>query len=100
MKTRASLVSLGLLAASFGPALADNVSATVERWDASTRTLTLDDKSQFADIPKEVSVPDMKHGDLVTIDYYADEDGIQAINAITANRDIAKRVLPQTQKGG
>jgi hypothetical protein len=100
MKTRAFLVSLGLLAVSFGPALADNVSATVDGWDATTRTLTLDDKSQFADIPKEVAVPDLKAGDRVTVDYYADEDGIQAINAITVNRDIAKRLLPQTQKGG
>jgi hypothetical protein len=100
MKTRAFLVSLGLLAVSFGPALADNVSATVESWNATSRTLTLDDKSQFADIPKEVSVPDMKRGDLVTVDYYGDEDGIQAINSIAVNRDIAKRLLPQTQKGG
>jgi hypothetical protein len=100
MKTRAFLVSLGLLAASLGPALADNVSATVDNWNATTRTLTLDDKSQFADIPKEVAVPDLKAGDRVTVDYYADEDGIQAINAITVNRDIAKRLLPQTQKGG
>ena len=86
MKTRAFLVSLGLLAASFGPALADKVSATVEGWDATSRTLTLNDKSQFAAIPKDVAVPELKVGDMVTVDYYADEDGIQAINAITGQK--------------
>jgi hypothetical protein len=93
-------VSLGLLAASFSPALANSITATVDSWDASHRILTLDRRSQFADIPKEVAVPDLTAGDRMTVDYYADEDGIQAINAITVNRDIAKRLSPPTQKGG
>ncbi len=100
MKTRAFLVGLGLLTASVAPAFADNVTATVNGWDAISRTITLNDMSQFAEIPKEVAVPNLKAGDLVTVDYYADEDGVQAIYAITVNRDTAKRLLPQTQKGG
>lgn len=100
MKTRALLVSVGLLAVSFGPAVADNVTAAVDSWDPASRTLTLEDKSQFMNIAKEVAVPELKTGDVVTIDYYADEDGIQAINAITMSRDIAKRLPPPTQKRG
>jgi len=101
MKTRALLVSVGLLAASFGPAIADNVTAAVDNWDAASRTLTLEDKSQFSNIAKEVAVPDLKAGDQVTVDYYADEDGIQAINSITVNSEVAKRQLPPpAQKRG
>lgn len=100
MTTRALLIGAGLLAASFGPALADNVTGTVNGWDAASRTLTLNDMSQFMNIAKEVAVPDVRAGDLVTVDFYADEDGIQAINAITVNRDIAKRLPPPTSKRG
>ncbi len=100
MKTRALLVSVGLLAASFGPAFADNVTATVDGWDVASRTLTLEDKSQFMSIPQEVAVPDLRAGDQVTVDYYGDEDGYQAIYSITTNRGIAKQVTPPTQKRG
>lgn len=36
----------------------------------------------------------------MTVDYYADEDGIQVINAITAQTDIAKRLVPPNGKRG
>lgn len=91
MKTRALLVGAGLLAASLGPALADNVTSDVDNWDSASRTLTLKDKSQFVGIAKAVAVPDLRAGDQVTVDYDATEDGVQAINSITATRDVAKR---------
>jgi hypothetical protein len=100
MKTRAFFVGCCLLLASLGPALADSVTATITAWDATGRTITLEDQSQFAAIPKEVAVPDLKAGDQVTVDYYADEDGVQAINSITLTKDVAKRLLPPTEKRG
>ena len=100
MKTRALLVGVGLLAASFGPALADNVTAAVDNWNAASRTLTLEDKSQFSNIAKEVAVPEVRAGDQVTVNYYGDEDGVQEIYSITVNRGIAKQVTPLTQKRG
>jgi hypothetical protein len=102
MKTRALLLGCGLLAASFGPAFADNLTATVTNWDTVSRTMTLEDMSQFAEIPKEVAVPgDLKAGDRVTIDFEATEDGVQAINSITIlERAISRRLPPQTEKKG
>ena len=100
MTTRALLIATGLLVASLNPALADQVTATVTDWNATTRTITLDDRSQFADIANEVAVPALKAGDEVTIQYQADEDGIQAINSVTVNTDVAKRVVPLPQKRG
>ncbi len=100
MTTRALLIAGGLLVASFSPALADQVTATVIDWNAATRTITLDDQSQFANIAKTVTVPDLKAGDEVTIKYQADEDGIQAINSITVDPEMAKRVAPSSQKRG
>lgn len=95
MKTHALLLGLGLLAASVAPALADSVTAAVNTWDAANRTLTLADKSQFMNIASEVAVPDLRAGDQVTIDYNATEDGVQAINSITAHTDVARRQTPQ-----
>lgn len=100
MTIRALLVGTGLLVATFSPALADQVTATVTDWNAATRTITLDDQSQFANIPEEVAVPDMKAGDEVTINYEADEDGVLAINSVTVDTDVAKRVVPLPQKRG
>ena len=101
MKTRALLVSVGLLlAASGGPAAADSVTAAVANWDAASRTLTLHDKSQFMGIAKEVAVPDLRASDQVTIDFDATEDGVQAINSIVVNRGVAKRPAPAAQKRG
>jgi predicted Zn-dependent protease len=100
MTTRALLVAAGLLAATLTPAFADSVTAVVADWDQVTRSITLEDRSQFADIPAEVTVPkELQTGQEITVDYYADEDGIQAINAITINRDVAKRLLPNDKRG-
>ena len=96
MMTRAFFLTAGLLAA--GPAFADSVTAAVTEWNASTRTITLEDRSQFADIPATVAVPPLQAGDQITVDYYADEDGIQAINSITVNQDIAKRLTPNDKR--
>ena len=72
MSARALLVAAGLLAASIGPALSDSVTATVTAWDAASRTITLEDLSQFAAIPATVNVPeDLAAGDQVTVDYEA-----------------------------
>jgi hypothetical protein len=100
MALRALLAGAGLLVASFSPALADQVTAIVTDWNATTRTITLDDQSQFANIAKEVAVPDLKAGDEVTIIYQADEDGIQAINSVTLDKEMAKRVVPLPPKRG
>jgi hypothetical protein len=100
MMTRVLLVAGGLLAASIGPALSDSVTATVIDWDAAQRTITLEDFSQFASIPATVKVPDMKPGDVVTVDYEAYDNGYDSINSITVNRDVAKRLVPQPGKRG
>jgi len=101
MTARALFVAAGLLAASLTPALADSVTAIVTDWNQVTRTITLEDRSQFADIPKEVAVPqDLKAGDEVTVDYLAAEDGVEGYNSITINRDIAKRLVPLPAKRG
>lgn len=101
MHTRTFLVGCSLLAASFSPALADSMTGSVRAWDSVARTITLDDQSQFANIAKDVAVPhDLKEGDEITVDYYADEDGIQAIHSIMLNREIAKRLPPPVEKRG
>jgi hypothetical protein len=100
MTTRALLIAGGLLVASLSPALADQVTAKVTDWNSATRTITLDDRSQFANIAKDVAVPDLKAGDDVTINYQGDEDGIQAINSIVIDTEVAKRTVPQPQKRG
>jgi len=100
MTARALFVAAGLLAASFTPAFADSVTAVVADWNPVTRTITLEDRSQFADIPAEVSVPQMQPGDEVTVDYLAAEDGVEGYNSITVNKDVAKRLVPLPQKRG
>lgn len=82
MSMRVTLVAV-LLAASLTPALADNVTATVSEWDATGRTIVLEDKSQFMSIPDEVAIPQgLKAGDRITIDFYSDEDGVADIFSI------------------
>jgi hypothetical protein len=100
MKTRALVVGCGLLLASLSPALADNITATVIDWNRANRTITLEDFSQFANLPKEVAVPDgLKASDRVSIDWDATEDGYATINSITViDRDISRRLLPQPDK--
>jgi hypothetical protein len=100
MNMRALLVGCGLLLASFGTASADNLTATVIDWDGASRTITLEDFSQFANLPKEVAVPGgLKASDRVAIDWDATEDGYATINSITViDRDISRRLLPQPDK--
>ncbi|MGH6727725.1 MAG: hypothetical protein ACREB8_14460 [Pseudolabrys sp.] len=102
MITRAFLVAGGLLAVSLTPALAENLSATVTAWEPVTRTITLDDLSQFADIPKTVAIPaSLKAGDAVTVDYEAGENGYEAINSVTIlDQEVAKRLLKSLDKRG
>jgi hypothetical protein len=92
--TRALFVAAGLFAASLTPALADSVTAAAISWDAGQRTITLEDYSQFANIPATVAVPDINEGDVITVDYSALDNGYDTINSIIVNRDIAKRILP------
>jgi hypothetical protein len=99
MIMRALLVTGGLLAASIGPALSDSITAAVTDWDAAGRTITLEDYSQFASIPGTVTVPDIKAGDVITVDYSALDNGYDAINSITVNRDIARRLVPPPKRG-
>lgn len=100
MTTRAILVATGLFVLSFSPAIADSIAANVTNWDSATRTITLEDGSMFKDIPATVTVPaELKSGDNVTVDYEGSENGIDAINSVTINKDIAKRLRP-AQKGG
>jgi hypothetical protein len=99
MMTRALCVAAGLIAASLTPSLADSVSASAIAWDATQRTITLEDYSQFASIPATVNVPDIKPGDVITVDYSALDNGYDTINSITINRDIAKRMVPPPKRG-
>jgi len=100
MTARALFVAAGLLAASFTPAFADSVTAVVTDWNQVTRTITLEDRSQFANIPAEVKVPPMQPGDEVTVDYLAAEDGVEGYNSITVIRNVAKRLVPLPPKRG
>jgi hypothetical protein len=95
MSMRALFVAAGLLTTSLGPASADSVTATVTAWDAASRTITLQDQSQFADIPATVAVPPgLKAGDEVRVDFEGSENGIEAINGVQLILDVAKRQLP------
>jgi len=78
-----AFLAAGLLAVSLVPASADNVTATVSRWDAQNRVLTLNDNSQFLDVPARFALPsDLKPGSRVSIDYTASENGVDAITGI------------------
>lgn len=99
MKTRAFFVGLGLLAASAAPVWADSVTGKVTTWDSAQRTITFEDLSQFASIPKEVAVPDIRTGDVVTVDFEQLDNGYDKINSITiGDRAISRRLPPQTEK--
>jgi hypothetical protein len=100
MSARALLVAGGLLTASFSPALADSVTATVVDWNAASRTITLEDFSQFAEIPGKITIPaDLAAGDQVTVDYEALDNGVDAYNSVTVIKDIAKRLTPNDKRG-
>jgi hypothetical protein len=86
MKTRTLLVAASLVAVSVAPALADSVTAKVLNWDATTRTITLQDHSQFMSIAPSVAVPaGLMTGDQVTVKYaeVPESDGGQAVSSIT-----------------
>ena len=100
MTARALLLAGGLLAASFSPASADSVTATVLNWDTASRTITLEDFSQFAEIPGAITVPaDLAPGDQVTVDYEAYDNGVASYNSVTVIKDIAKRLTPNDKRG-
>ena len=100
MMTRALLLTGGLLAASIGPSAADSVTASVLKWDAASRTITLEDFSQFAEIPPTITVPaDLAPGDQVTVDYEAYDNGVASYNSITVIKDISKRLTPNDKRG-
>jgi len=100
MIVRAILVTGGLLSVGIGPALCDNVTATVLAWDPTSRTITLEDKSQFAAIPKTITVPnDLSAGDQVIVDYEAYDNGVDSYNSVTVIKDIAKRLTPNEKRG-
>lgn len=99
MMTRALLLAGGLLMASLGSAAADSDIATVLKWDAASRTITLEDFSQFAEIPSTITVPaDLAPGDQVTVDYEAYDNGVASYNSITVIKDIAKRLTPTDKR--
>jgi len=100
MFARALLLTGGLFAASFSPALADSVTATVIDWNAASRTITLEDHSQFAEIPGKITIPaDLAPGDQVTVDYEAYDNGVASYNSVTVIKDIAKRLTPNDKRG-
>lgn len=94
MTTRALLMAASLFTVGLTPAFADSITAAVLSWDPSERTLTLEDYSQVANIAKTVNVPEIKPGDVITVDYLGSENGFDTITSITVNRDVARRVLP------
>ena len=99
MSARALLLVAGFVAASITPALSESVTASVTTWDAASRTITLEDNSQFVGIPATVTVPHLKQGDEVTVNYEASESGVEAINSVTVTTDVAKRQIPVPKRG-
>jgi hypothetical protein len=101
MSARLILLASGLLVASLTPAFSESVTATITAWDPSSRTITLEDQSQFASIPSTVAVPQtLKAGDVITINYEASENGVDAINRIEITTELAKRQAISSQKRG
>ena len=90
MTSRAIFVTAALLVAGIVPASADSVTGVVTQWNKVTRTITLDDKSQFMSIPKEVAVPDdLQDGDEIAVENEAFEDGVDSyvsIKIVNKNR--------------
>lgn len=84
MAKRTLVVAAALLIASATSVLAETVTGTVTKWNPKYRTITLDDMSKFASIPKTVAVPEsLKAGDRVIIEYEGGENGYEIINSIT-----------------
>ena len=83
MTARALLLAAGLISASFSPAFAENITATVLDWDAAQRTLTLEDQTKFVHIPDSVAIPPgLKANDRVTIEFEGSENGVEDIEHI------------------
>ncbi|WP_289034443.1 hypothetical protein [uncultured Roseibium sp.] len=62
---------------------ADFVTAKIASWNPASRTLVLDDRTEFHDIPAEIALPDnLSIGQTVTINYIGSEDGIQEILSV------------------
>ena len=99
MTARALLLATGIVAASITPAFCDSVTAIVQSWDATNRTITLEDNSQFYGIAKTVNVPNLKSGDEVTVEYDGSDNGVDKINSITVNTDVAKRLISVPKRG-
>lgn len=80
---------------SVAPVFADNFTARVISYDPAVRTIIFDDFSQLVGIPTTVAIPDIRKGDVVTVDFEASENGYEAINLITIkNREIDPRLPP------
>ncbi len=92
MSARAILLAAGLLAALFIPALADTVTATVNGWDATTRTMQIDDKSFFQEIPASVKLPDIEVGDEATIEYEGGESDHSGVTDVALVKKKAPAV--------
>lgn len=99
MSARAIILAAGLVAASFTPAFCDSFTAAVTDWDAANRTITLEDKSKVMSIAPTVAVPNLHAGDVVTVDYNGSENGIDSINSITIETDVAKRQITVPKRG-
>ncbi|EAV42111.1 hypothetical protein SIAM614_20520 [Stappia aggregata IAM 12614] len=83
MALRGLVLGAAFLAAGLVPAVADSVTASVETWNPTTRTLVLSDKTQFQTISSSVAVPDtLAAGKTVTIVYDGSESGVDSILSI------------------
>ncbi|WP_417671978.1 hypothetical protein [Roseibium sp.] len=83
MYARTLLLAGSLLLAGLGAThAADFVTAKVQSWDPASRTLILDDETQFQAVPDSIVLPETLAGQMVTINYNASEDGVQEILSI------------------
>jgi hypothetical protein len=99
MFPRALVLATALVSVSVASASAEVVTADVLDWNASTRTVTLEDFSQFSEIPASVKIPsELKAGISITVDYEATDNGMASYNSITVNNEISKRVIPNDKR--
>jgi hypothetical protein len=99
MLPRALVLATALVSVSVASASAEVVTADVLDWNASTRTVTLEDFSQFSEIPASVKIPsELKAGISITVDYEATDNGMASYNSITVNNEISKRVIPNDKR--
>jgi hypothetical protein len=98
MTTRAFFWGGGLLMMSVAPVFGDNFTARVISYDPALGIIIFDDLSQLAGIPGTVIIPDIRKGDVVTVDIEASENGYETINSITIKSCTISRHLPPTPK--